>query len=242
MLVVQNVKKFFGKTKIIDSVSLEVKRGDIYGLLGPNGSGKTTLVRMIVGLIPPDAGDIYIEQKSIISEPDEAKKLVGFVPDVPYLYEKLTGREFLQFICELWNYNKNSSQKIIEKFAKIFRLEPYMDNLIKTYSLGTKQKISLCAALVHEPSLLVLDEPLTGIDPQTSKEIRDIIKSFAEAGGAVLLTTHFLDVAEKLCNRLGFLKSGILLRQVSIEDIKKYGSLESYYLSVMGTDDDEGKK
>ena len=204
-------------------------------MLGPNGAGKTTIVKMLVGLLEPTEGSIEINNIQMKSDCIECKKQIGYVPDIPFLYDKLTGYEYLQLISCLWQINKKTSEKNINKYLELMNMISKKNDLICTYSYGMKQKISLCAALVHEPKVLILDEPLLNLDPIVAKEIKDFLVSFRESGNIVFLSTHLLEVAEKLYTRIGILDKGILVKIFDryANNAYRHQTLEEMFIEVI---------
>lgn len=202
MLEIVHINKNYNDKLLLMDINLKISSNEIVGLVGKNGVGKSTLMKLIAGIEQADAGDIKINGKSIYKNTIAAKYNLGYVTDIPSLYLLLTGKEYLEFIADLWNLNKEIKKEKVSYFLKIFNLNDIENELIETYSLGTKQKIALAAALIHNPKLLILDEPLTGIDMQTITVILNIIKDYAKNGGAVLLTSHIFQIIESLCSRI----------------------------------------
>jgi ABC-2 type transport system ATP-binding protein len=221
MLKLTNLTKKYGNLTAVNGLNLEVEAGEVFGLLGPNGAGKTTTMKMIAGLEKPTAGTVAIGGCDIQKEPVQAKKIMAYVPDAPYLYHLLTGREFLEFVADVWQMDENQKKANIEKYLALFDLEAQADRLIDSYSQGMRQKIALASALVHEPKLLVLDEPLTGVDALVAKKIKNILVNYAGAGHAVFLSTHIMAVAEQLCTRIGIINEGRLIAVGTLEELKE---------------------
>lgn len=239
--LVDLVRKY-GNAVAVDCLNLEVRKGEIFGFLGPNGAGKTTTIKLITGLLAPTSGRVEICGIDVVERPVEAKKILGFVPDVPLLFEKLTGREFLDFVCEIWQV-KDKEEKI-EHWLTTFELQEAADALIESYSHGMKQKLSLAQALIHDPEVVVLDEPFTGLDPVSAKKAKDILRKFVAAGGTVFFATHILDVAERFCNRVGIIVRGKLLAVGTLDELKQEGdrNLEDIFLRlVAGTGWENGE-
>ena len=238
MLEVQNVVKNYGSKKAVKNVSFTIKPGEVYGFLGHNGAGKTTTIKMCTGLLEPTSGHIKVCGHDIVEESFEAKHAIGYVPENPYLFNKLTGREFLNLVSSV--YQKKHSHAIQEGIdALLDRVQMLedADKLIGTYSQGMRKKITLCAALIHQPKVIFLDEPTNGLDASSAKVVKDLFRQCADAGAAVLFTTHILEIAEKLCDRIGIVHQGELIVEGTIEEIKKkyhkYGdNLEDIYLGI----------
>ena len=229
-------KKYAGrKVYAVQNANLEVHGGEIFGFLGPNGAGKSTIIKSTVGIQPIVEGNIQICGFDCKSQPIQSKSLIGFVPDHYALYEKLTGREYLNYIADIYRVSKEDRTERLEKYIKLFELEGAIDNKIKTYSHGMKQKITIMAALVHNPKLWILDEPLTGLDPQSIYQVKQCMIEHAKAGNIVFFSSHIIDIVEKLCDRIAIIKKGQILCVEKTEDVeKKHGSLESFYLDMIG--------
>lgn len=207
-LRVTHVTRRFENLTAVDDLSLDVHAGEILGFLGPNGAGKTTTLRVCAGLMAPDAGDVYVGGHSILTEPLLARARCGLVPDRPFLYERLSAREFLEFIAALYDQEPAAAMQRANALLERLSLAHAADDLIESYSLGMRQKVAIAAALLHEPSLLMLDEPLTGLDPRSSRTLKDMLREQADRGAGVLVSTHLLDVAERLCDRVVILHHG----------------------------------
>lgn len=243
-LCVNGVYKQYGNSKYYSAydVNLEVKAGEIFGFLGPNGAGKSTIIKCIVGIQPPTKGSIEINGYDIEKQPLFAKEQFGFVPDHYALYENLTGREFINYIADLYAVDKKSRDERINKYIKILALEDAFDNKIKTYSHGMKQKVAIISALVHNPKVWILDEPLTGLDPNSIFQVKECMKEHAKNGNIVFFSSHIIDIVEKLCDRISIIKKGRIVASTSLEELKeKKISLEQYYLNIIN-DDQIGSK
>ena len=229
-------KKYAGrKVYAVEHANLEVHGGEIFGFLGPNGAGKSTIIKSTVGIQPITSGHIEICGYDVESQPIEAKSLIGFVPDHYALYEKLSGREYLNYIADIYRVSKEDRDARLEKYIKLFELENAIDNKIKTYSHGMKQKITIMAALVHEPKIWILDEPLTGLDPQSIFQVKQCMIEHAKKGNIVFFSSHIIDVVEKLCDKIAIIKKGHILCVRETADVEKEaGSLERYYLDMIG--------
>jgi len=239
LLELINVTKNYGDFAAVNGLNIKIEAGEIFGFLGPNGAGKTTTIRIITGLEKLTNGTVIIGGYDICKEPVNTKKLIGYVPDIPYLYHLLTGREYLTFIADMWQISEQNKKTNIEKNLELLGLKEQADLLIDKYSQGMRQKIALAGALVHEPKLLVLDEPLTGVDTIVAKNIKDIIINFARQGGTVFFSTHLMEVAERLCTRIGILAKGQLIAVGTLNELRKQGNLnesetlEDIFLQLM---------
>ena len=237
MIEIKNVSKSYVKNKkSVDSLNLEIKDGEIFGFLGPNGAGKTTTIRMITGILEPDGGDILIDGYSIRSNPLEAKKRFGFVPDNPDMFLKLKGIEYLNFVAEIYDVPFEDSQERIEKLTKKFEIYNNLNNTIESYSHGMRQKIVICGALISNPKNWILDEPMTGLDPKSSFDLKEMMREHTKKGNAVFFSTHILDVAERLCDRVGIINKGKLVFVGTFEEMKakfkEETSLEELFLEI----------
>lgn len=243
MLEIKNLSKKYGNSpvKAVDNLSLKLKKGEVFGFLGPNGAGKSTTIKSIVGILPFEDGDVLINGVSIKKEPLKAKMNIGYVPDNHAVFERLTGREYVNHMANLYNVSVEDMQERCNKYLKIFKLENTFDQQIKSYSHGMKQKISVIAALVHNPKLWVLDEPLTGLDPQSAYQLKLAMKKHAEEGNTVFFSSHILDVVENLCDRCCIIKKGVLQGVYDLKEMKnKNESLEELFMQVI-YDGDEPK-
>lgn len=239
---IENLVKSFGDLVAVNDVSLEVREGEIYALLGPNGAGKTTTIKMLMGLLDPDSGSAKVFGIDSAKDPVEVKNLVGYVPEEQQLYDSLTPRELFNFIASIRGLPEEKVTKRMKEFLKALDFEQYYDNMIITLSQGNKQKTMLIAALLHRPKLLILDEPFSSLDVRAAKIMKDIVKIHTENGGSVLLSTHVMEVAEGLCNRVGIIDEGKLVAEGTLEELrskseKEGASLESLFLKL--TDQEE---
>ena len=238
MLEIINLVKHYGKKKAVKKISLSVKPGEIYGFLGHNGAGKTTTIKACTGLIKPTSGSVKIRGYDIVRQALEAKQNFGYVPENPYLYNKLTGREFLDAVSVIYMKGKRKDVvKRIDELLEEMQMTNDADKLIGTYSHGMRRKITLCAALLHHPSVIFLDEPTTGLDASSAKVAKDLFRKHADEGSAVLFTTHVLEIAERLCDRIGILYQGELIAEGTFEELKeKYEkpglTLEEIFLNI----------
>ena len=220
MVQVKNLMKFFGNIIAVNGLSFEVRSGEIYGLLGPNGAGKTTTVKIICGLLKPTSGEVKVFDISPVENPIEVKKRIGYVPEDVVLYESLTPRELFEFVSSVRNLSMDVSFKI-SSLVDAFNIRQYYDSPIATLSTGTKQKVAIIAALLHDPPLLVLDEPLRGLDVRSSKIFKELLSIHIENGGAVLLSTHIMELAEHLCTRVGIIDKGRLVAEGTVEELRQ---------------------
>jgi ABC-2 type transport system ATP-binding protein len=233
-----HLSRRYGDTLAVDGLNLEVLAGEIYGFLGPNGAGKTTTLRMLTGLLHPGAGEVAIAGHSMAREPEAARGALGFVPDTPYLYERLSAREHLAFCAGLFGVPAEAAAARADALLKLLELEAAADARIESYSHGMRQKTALAGALVHDPKVLFLDEPTIGLDPRSARTIKDLLRGFCDRGGAVFLSTHVLEVAERLCDRVGILHQGRLLTEGSPAALRAEGpggaTLEAIFLERTG--------
>ena len=240
MLEIKNLTKRYGESTVnaVEDFSIELKTGEIFGFLGPNGAGKSTTIKSLVGIYPFQEGDILIDGVSIKTNPLEAKMKIGYVSDNHAVFERLTGREYVNHIANLYKVDMAEAEERAQRLLEIFKLEEAFNRPIKSYSHGMKQKISVIAALVHNPKLWVLDEPLTGLDPQSSYQLKKVMKQHAQEGNTVFFSSHILDVVENLCDRCCIIKKGKLQGVYDIAELKANGeSLEEIFVSVIGEED-----
>lgn len=232
--------KRYGDKLAVDDVSFTVNGGEIFGFLGPNGAGKTTTLKIIVGLLEPTSGTIMVSGFDVKNQPVQAKAVSGYVPDEPNLYAKLSGTELLRFVGDLYDLDQGHIRRRIEELLRLFDLYEVRDDLIESYSHGMQQKISLAAALMHDPKILILDEPTVGLDPKSARLIKDILRQFADRGAAVMLSTHILEIAERMCDRIGIINKGQLVAVGTMNDLRSLGgahgdtSLEDIFLELTG--------
>ncbi|HOO49048.1 MAG: ABC transporter ATP-binding protein [Saccharofermentanaceae bacterium] len=238
MLSINNLTKTYrGSSKGVHEVSLEIESGDIYGFIGPNGAGKTTTIKCVVGILSFQEGSITIDGVSIIDNPIECKKKFAYIPDNPDIYDYLTGIQYLNFIADVFEVSAQDREEKIKKYARAFEIEESLGDLVSSYSHGMKQKLAIISAMIHEPKLLILDEPFVGLDPQASVVFKDFMREMCSKGGAVFFSTHVLDVAERLCTRVAIIKDGRIITSGKMEDIVTNGNtLESIFLEVAGDD------
>jgi ABC-2 type transport system ATP-binding protein len=221
MIELDHISKQYGKVLAVDDLTLHIPRGEIFGFIGPNGAGKTTTIKMMGGILMPTSGSIRIGGISMKEEPEAAKQKIGFIPDRPYLYEKLTGLEFLKFIADLYHMETNNFREKALNNLRLFSLEDWSDELIESYSHGMKQRLIMAAAMLHDPEVIIVDEPMVGLDPIGIKLVKDLFKDLAAHGTTVFLSTHTLQVAEDLCHRIGIINKGVLAAVGSPQDLKR---------------------
>ncbi|MFW9797057.1 MAG: ABC transporter ATP-binding protein [Candidatus Thorarchaeota archaeon] len=234
---IENLVKSFGEQVAVNDLTLNVREGEIYALLGPNGAGKTTTIKMLMGLLDPDSGKAFVFGVSSQDNPVEVKNLVGYVPEEQQLYDSLTPRELFDFIASIRKLPQDTITRRIREFVKALDFEQYYDNMIVTLSQGNKQKTMLIAALLHRPKLLILDEPFSSLDVRSAKIMKDIVRIHAENGGSVLLSTHVMEVAEGLCDRVGIIDEGVLIAEGTLEELRRQSqregaTLESLFLKL----------
>jgi ABC-2 type transport system ATP-binding protein len=237
VIELSNITKRYGTLAAVDSLNLEVPRGEVFGFLGPNGAGKTTTIRMMMGILKPTSGRVFLGGHDVEQEPEKAKALAGFIPDRPFIYEKLTGREFLQFVGRLHHVEPERLQRRGAELLEHLELTRWQDELVESYSHGMKQRLVVCGALIHEPPILVVDEPMVGMDPKGSRTLKDLFRSLAERGTTVFLSTHSISVAEEVCHRIGIIQRGRLIACGTMMDLhaqakNKNGNLESVFLDL----------
>lgn len=238
MIEIKNVSKKYKKDKkVIENLNLKINDGEIFGFLGPNGAGKTTTIKMITGILEIDEGDILIDNKSIIKESLEAKKMIGLVPDSPDVFLKLKGIEYLNFIADIYDISTEDRIKRIKELTKKFEITNVLNNKIESYSHGMRQKLIITGVLLHDPKNWILDEPMTGLDPKSSFELKSMMREHADKNNTVFFSTHILDVAERLCDRIGIIDKGKLLFVGTYEDLKKElkenKSLEELFMEIV---------
>lgn len=239
MIEIIKVNKSFGEKKAVSDLSLEVRRGEFFAFLGPNGAGKTTTIKMITGLLRPDSGTVRICGIDVSRNPEGAKMKTGYIPDSPYLYEKLTAREYLQFTGGLYRMTKEKIEDKTERLFELFGMNGWADSRCEEYSHGMRQKVIFCSAFLHEPEVLVVDEPMVGLDPQSARLVKDLLKTLTARGTTVFISTHTLSVAEELCDRVGIVNKGELIAVGSIDELRGGSeaagdNLEKLFLALTG--------
>ncbi len=233
MLKVENLTKYYGDKKAIDSINIEVKPGEIFGFIGHNGAGKTTTIKSIVGILEFEEGNVYIDGVDIKKYPIKVKKKIAYIPDNPDIYENLTGIEYLNFIADIFDISVSDRKEKILKYARLFEIEDNLSDIISSYSHGMKQKLVLISAFIHNPKLLVLDEPFVGLDPKAAFELKKLMKDISKNGGSIFFSSHVLEVVEKLCDVVAIIKDGKILTCGTVEQIKGNESLEEVFLELI---------
>lgn len=234
MLKIEHLTKVYGGKKAVDDLSLHIQPGEIYGFIGHNGAGKTTTLKSVVGILQFDEGEITIDGISIREQPLACKKKFAYIPDNPDLYDFMTGIKYLNFIADVFGVDENIRQERIRKYAELFELTNDLGQPIATYSHGMKQKLAIIAAWMHDPKLIIMDEPFVGLDPKASHLLKGMMREVCDNGGAIFFSTHVLEVAEKLCDKVAIIKGGKLIRSGTMEEVKGDDSLEEVFLELEG--------
>jgi ABC-2 type transport system ATP-binding protein len=234
-----DLTKRSGKFTAVDGITLEVSRGELFGLLGPNGAGKTTTMRMIAGILQPTTGSVLVGGVDMLARPLEAKARIGFIPDRPFVYDKLTGGEFLRFAAALYGQDGAGVERRIDELLEIFDLIDWKHELTEAYSHGMRQKLIICGALVHRPELIIVDEPMIGLDPRSARLLKDLFRQFVDRGGTVLMSTHTLEVAEIMCDRIAIVYKGKIAARGTMAELRQQTesgdmSLEDLFLKLTG--------
>ena len=242
MIVAENLTKDFHRFRAVDRINLKVSAGEIYGFVGPNGAGKTTTTRMLIGLLKPTAGRIVIAGHDLVKEPVAAKSQVGFIPDRPFLYEKLTGEEFLQFIAGLYNLDGPETEARIPELLRFFDLLEWGRELIESYSHGMKQRLVMASAMIHRPKVIIVDEPMVGLDPKGARLLKDVFRRMVKQNhSTIFMSTHTLEIAEQMCDRIGIIQEGKLIAEGTMAELRaqarRQGTLEEIFLSLTGGED-----
>lgn len=234
MLSIEHLTKTYGEKKAVDDLSLHIAPGEIYGFIGHNGAGKTTTIKSVVGILGFDSGRITIAGHSISDEPIECKKMLAYIPDNPDLYEFMTGMKYLDFIADIYGIDKAKRGERIKKYADIFEIYNELGKPINAYSHGMKQKLAIISAWIHDPKLIIMDEPFVGLDPKAAFALKGMMREVCDNGGAIFFSTHVLEVAEKLCDKIAIIKSAKLIRSGTMEEVKGDDSLEDVFLELEG--------
>ena len=238
MIRLENLTKLYGSFRAVDAISLHVPRGALYGFLGPNGAGKTTTLRMIAGILRPTAGRVLIGDADLAVDPIAAKRRLGFIPDRPFVYDKLTGAEFLRFVAGLYGQDGQLVERRIDELLEIFELSTWKNELVESYSHGMRQKLIISSALIHRPDVIVVDEPLVGLDPRAARLLKDLFRGFTGRGGTVLMSTHTLEIAEALCDRIAIIQGGKIVAHGTMHELRRQHAadvgLEDLFLRLTG--------
>lgn len=234
MLKIENLTKIYGDKKAVDNLSLHIMPGEIYGFIGHNGAGKTTTLKSVAGILQFDEGKIYIDGKSVKTEPLECKKITAYIPDNPDLYDYMSGIKYLNFIADIFGVDSVTRSEKIKKYADLFEITGDLAQPIAAYSHGMKQKLAIIAAWMHEPRLIIMDEPFVGLDPKAAHILKEMMREVCDNGGAIFFSTHVLEVAEKLCDKVAIIKDGKLIRSGTMEEVKGDDSLEQVFLELEG--------
>jgi ABC-2 type transport system ATP-binding protein len=238
MIKLTNLTKRYGDFTAVDSLSLEVPRGELFGFLGPNGAGKTTTLRMIAGILRPTGGTVEIGGVNVATDPIAAKRKLGFIPDRPFIYEKLTAAEFLRFVAGLYDQEGAHVEHRARELLALFDLEEWRDELVESYSHGMRQKLIISSAFVHRPDVIVVDEPMVGLDPKAARILKDLFREYTRRGHTIMMSTHTLEVAESLCDRIGIIQTGRIRAAGTMGELQKHASggsgLEEIFLKLTG--------
>jgi ABC-2 type transport system ATP-binding protein len=239
MIRLTNLTKRYGSFTAVDGIDLEVPSGELFGFLGPNGAGKTTTLRMIAGILKPTSGVVEIGGDDLERKPRKAKTRMGFIPDRPFVYDKLTGAEFLRFVAALYGQEGPAIEHRMDELLKLFDLAPWKDELTESYSHGMRQKLIISSALIHQPEVIVVDEPMVGLDPKSARLLKDLFKEFTSRGGTILMSTHTLEVAEDMCDRIGIIQGGKIVACGTMAELRHQfaagdASLEDLFLRLTG--------
>ena len=232
MLDISHLTKTYGEKKAVDDLSLHIAPGEIYGFIGHNGAGKTTTLKSVVGILRFDSGEITVDGHSIKTEPLECKKRLAYIPDNPDLYEFMTGIQYLNFIADIFEVPTDVRRERIDRYAATFELSGDLASPVSAYSHGMKQKLAVISALIHDPKLVIMDEPFVGLDPKASHLLKELMRDICNAGGAIFFSTHVLEVAEKLCDKIAIIRKGQLIRSGTMEEVKGDDSLEDVFLEL----------
>ena len=232
MLRIEHLTKIYSEAKAVDDLSLHIQPGEIYGFIGHNGAGKTTTLKSVAGILNFNEGEIYIDGKSIKKQPLECKRVMAYIPDNPDLYEFMTAIQYLNFVADVFQVSAEDRQERIRKYAEIFELTEHLAESISSFSHGMKQKLALISAWIHEPKLIIMDEPFVGLDPKAAFTVKEMMRELCDKGNAIFFSTHVLEVAEKLCDKVAIIKNGKLIRSGTMEEVRGDESLESVFLEL----------
>ena len=231
MIAVQNLVKIYGRFKAVDDVSLNIEPGEIHGFLGPNGAGKTTTMKMIAGLLKPTAGRVVINGHDLEKEPEAAKASMGYIPDRPFIYDKLTAGEFLRFHAGLYGFDGSGVPERVHEMLDLFELRRWEDELIESFSHGMKQRLVMSAAFLHRPRAVAVDEPMVGLDPRGARLIKDVFRRMSERGVAILMSTHTLEVAQEMCHRVSIILKGKIIAQGTVDEVCGLAGVTDHHLT-----------
>ena len=234
MLVIENLTKKYGEKVAVRDLSLHIRPGEIYGFIGHNGAGKTTTLKSVVGIMKFDEGEIFIDGTSVKDDPLKCKEKIAYIPDNPDLYDYMTGMKYLNFIADVFKVDEKKRKERIDEYAELFDMSSDLSAPIASYSHGMKQKLAVISALIHEPKLVIMDEPFVGLDPKAAHTLKGIMRKICDNGGAIFFSTHVLEVAEKLCDKIAIIKDGRLIRSGTMEEVKGDDSLEEVFLELEG--------
>ncbi|QDA31923.1 ABC transporter ATP-binding protein [Thermococcus indicus] len=241
MIEVENLVKAFGSKRAVDGITFTVRNGEIYGLLGPNGSGKSTTMKILAGILRPTSGKVIVENVNVAEDPLEVRRIVGYVPETPVLYESLTPVEFFNFVGSVREIPREELQERVETFVRAFGIESYLGEMIGSLSFGTRQKVSLISAMLHDPKVLILDEAMNGLDPKSARILRELLLQFREEGRSIVFSTHVLALAETICDRVGVIYNGEIIAEGTVEQLKEFAheeSLEDVFLKLTESQDE----
>ena len=232
MLKIEHLTKLYGEKKAVDDLSLHIEKGEIYGFIGHNGAGKTTTIKACCGILQFDSGEILVDGVSVKADPLSCKRKIAYIPDNPDLYDFMSGIKYLNFVADIFGVSQSDRQERIRRYADTFELTDDLAQPIGSYSHGMKQKLAIISALIHEPKLIIMDEPFVGLDPKASHTLKLLMRDICDRGGAIFFSTHVLEVAEKLCDKVAIIKGGRLIKSGTMEDVKGDESLESVFLEL----------
>lgn len=234
MLKIEGLTKIYGDKKAVDNLTLHIQPGEVYGFIGHNGAGKTTTLKSIVGILKFESGQITIDGTSVVEDPLECKKKIAYIPDNPDLYEYMSGSKYLNFVADIFQISKGERDEKIQKYGNIFEMTDHLAEPIASYSHGMRQKLAIISAWLHAPKLILMDEPFVGLDPKAAHLLKEMMREHCEKGGAIFFSTHVLEVAEKLCDKVAIIKNGQLIKAGTMEEVKGDDSLEEVFLELEG--------
>jgi ABC-2 type transport system ATP-binding protein len=245
MISIKRLVKNFDSVLAVDGLNLEIPAGELFGFIGPNGAGKTTTIKLLVGLLKPSSGTICIDGVALEQDPIQVKKIIGYIPDRPFIYNKLTGWEYLEFVAGLYSLDMDTVRIRAEKYFTFFDLQKFADELIEGYSHGMRQKLIIAGALIHEPRVIIVDEPLVGLDPKGARQVKQLFQDLCKNGTTIFMSTHSLGVAETMCDRVGIIQKGKMIALGTVEQLRlqaehQHGDLEAVFLKLTGDQRDAG--